>query len=126
MTSGSNHEPIYPPTEGYGYGQRELDDIPTVARVGGHSNDDADLTNGLRPIAAKYAGKEIPCVMEPGDVAFFPAGSHAVWTVSKYVRKVAFCRKILPAPIGALVRLARAAKRKLRPAPAGGSLMGAN
>lgn len=62
----------------------------------------------------------------PGDVAFFPAGSHAVWTVDKYVRKVAFCRKILPAPIGALVRLARAAKRKLKPAAAGGSLMGAN
>ena len=62
----------------------------------------------------------------PGDVVFFPAGSHAVWTVDKYVRKVAFCRKILPAPIGALVRIARAVKRKLKPAPAGGSLMGAN
>ncbi len=62
----------------------------------------------------------------PGDVVFFPAGSHAVWTVDKYVRKVAFCRKILPAPIGALVRVARAVKRKLKPAPAGGSLMGAN
>ena len=76
MTTGSNHEPIYPPTEGYGYGQRELGDIPTVDRVGGHSNDDADSTNGLRPIAAKYAGQETPCVMEPGDVAFF--GGHVL------------------------------------------------
>ena len=62
----------------------------------------------------------------PGDVVFFPAGSHAVWTVDKYVRKVAFCRKILPAPIGSLVRIARAVKRRLKPAPAGSSLMGAN
>jgi uncharacterized cupin superfamily protein len=28
-----------------------------------------------------------------GDVAFFPAGSSAEWTVSKYVRKVAFLRQ---------------------------------
>ncbi len=62
----------------------------------------------------------------PGDVVFFPAGSHAVWTVGKYVRKVAFCRKILPAPIGTLVRIARAVKRKLKPAQSGSSLMGAN
>ncbi len=63
----------------------------------------------------------------PGDVIFFPAGSHAVWTVDKYVRKVAFCRKILPAPIGTLVRLARAAKRVLKPsANAGSSLMATN
>jgi uncharacterized cupin superfamily protein len=28
-----------------------------------------------------------------GDVAFFPAGSSAEWTVSKYVRKLAFLRQ---------------------------------
>ena len=62
----------------------------------------------------------------PGDVAFFPAGSHAVWTVDNYVRKVAFCRRTLPGPVRTLVKVARAVKRKLKPAPAGGSLMGAN
>ena len=76
MTTGSKHEPIYPPTEGYGYGQRELGDIITVSQRGRDSNDDEDATNGLKPIAAKYAGQEYACVMEPGDVAFF--GGHVL------------------------------------------------
>jgi uncharacterized protein len=63
----------------------------------------------------------------PGDVVFFPAGSHAVWTVDNYVRKVAFCRKILPSPIGTLVKVLRAVKRRLSPGSGNaGSLMGAN
>ena len=62
----------------------------------------------------------------PGDVLFFPAGSHAVWTVDNYIRKVAFCRKILPAPIGKLIGLLRAIKHKLSPPKGDGSLMGAN
>ncbi len=43
----------------------------------------------------------------PGDVAFFPAGSHARWHVETYVRKIAFCRRTLPKPIELLVRTAR-------------------
>lgn len=74
MTRGSQNEPIYPPTEGYGYGQRELGDIEPVSNVGANSNDDEDALNGLKPIAAKYADSAAPCVMEPGDVAFF--GGH--------------------------------------------------
>ncbi|HET6382510.1 MAG TPA: phytanoyl-CoA dioxygenase family protein [Armatimonadota bacterium] len=74
VTRGSHVEPVYPPVTGYGYGHRELRDIPAVSGVGGHSNDDDDLRNGLRPIAALYAGEEVPCVMDPGDVAFF--GGH--------------------------------------------------
>lgn len=35
----------------------------------------------------------------PGDVVFFPAGSVATWEVESYIRKVAFCRKVLPAPL---------------------------
>jgi uncharacterized cupin superfamily protein len=35
----------------------------------------------------------------PGDVIFFPAGSRAEWTVHGYVRKLAFCRTPLPAPL---------------------------
>jgi len=32
----------------------------------------------------------------PGDLAFFPAGSHSVWHVTKDLRKVAFCRQSMP------------------------------
>lgn len=35
----------------------------------------------------------------PGDVVFFPAGTVATWQVESYIRKVAFCRKVLPAPL---------------------------
>ncbi len=34
-----------------------------------------------------------------GDTVFFPAGSHAEWTVEKYVKKVAFLRSTVPAPV---------------------------
>jgi uncharacterized cupin superfamily protein len=35
----------------------------------------------------------------PGDMAFFPAGSKAVWRVTKPVRKVAVLREALPRPV---------------------------
>jgi uncharacterized protein len=38
-------------------------------------------------------------LLEPGDVAFFAAGSSAEWTVQTYIRKVAFMHRPLPAPI---------------------------
>lgn len=62
----------------------------------------------------------------PGDVIFFPAGSHAIWTVDNYVRKVAFCRKVLPGPVGTLIKVLRAVKNKLSPPKGESSLMGAN
>lgn len=74
MAAGSQIEPIYPPTTGYGFGDRGLSDIPTVAGVGGHCNTDEDPNNELKPIAAKYADREAVAVMAPGDVAFF--GGH--------------------------------------------------
>jgi uncharacterized cupin superfamily protein len=37
--------------------------------------------------------------LSAGDTIFFPLGAHAVWTVDTYVRKIAFCRNPLPAPI---------------------------
>ncbi|HEY8617923.1 cupin domain-containing protein [Phenylobacterium sp.] len=59
--------------------------------------------------------------LRPGDVALFPAGTWARWTVPRYVRKVAFCRDPLPRPVLKLVQLVRAAKRRLKrqPAPSG-------
>jgi uncharacterized cupin superfamily protein len=43
----------------------------------------------------------------PGDHALFRAGSHAVWTVDNYVRKVAFCRSPVPAPLMFAARILR-------------------
>jgi len=74
MSPGSHAEPIYPPTTGYGYGDWGLKDMKSVANVGAHSNDDANDSNELKPIAARYADKEVPAILEPGDVAFF--GGH--------------------------------------------------
>lgn len=37
--------------------------------------------------------------LKAGDIAYFPAGSRAVWHVEDYVRKVAFCRRQFPAPV---------------------------
>lgn len=69
MARESHHEPIYPPKNKHGYGDWILHEIEEVEHVGGHSNDDADPSNTLRPIAEHF--EQVPCVMEPGDVAFF-------------------------------------------------------
>jgi hypothetical protein len=34
-----------------------------------------------------------------GDVVFFPAGARVTWRVDRYIRKVAFFREVLPAPL---------------------------
>lgn len=72
MAKGSQNEPIYPPASGYGYGDWGLEDITEVSGVGGHSNDDADPLNELKPLAKPY--EEAPVILDPGDVAFF--GGH--------------------------------------------------
>lgn len=74
MSKGANAEPIYPPEHGYGYGDVGLDGIDHVKNVGGHSNDDDDPNNTLKPIAERYRDVEVPVVLQPGDVAFF--GGH--------------------------------------------------
>ncbi|MBL8573961.1 MAG: DUF861 domain-containing protein [Hyphomicrobiaceae bacterium] len=40
----------------------------------------------------------------PGDVALFRAGTWSRWRVPVYVRKLAFCRHPLPAPLGLALR----------------------
>lgn len=50
----------------------------------------------------------------PGDEALFRAGSHAVWRVENYVRKVAFLRHPLPAPLMFLVRGVRKLARMMK------------
>lgn len=40
----------------------------------------------------------------PGDVAYFPAGSHSVWHVIHEVKKLAICRQSIPRPLGLALR----------------------
>jgi len=49
-----------------------------------------------------------------GSVAFFPAGSTAVWQVEGYVRKLAVCRRAWPGPLSRAVALARRARDTIR------------
>ena len=60
--------------------------------------------------------------LSAGDTIFFPAGSRAEWTVEKYIRKIAFCRKPLPRLLMVAKRVYRALKRL---AGKGGSAQGA-
>ena len=60
----------------------------------------------------------------PGDTVHFTRGSSATWVVHDRVRKIAFCRRALPAPAQRLTRAARTTVRWLRSrrsAQAGGS-----
>lgn len=49
-----------------------------------------------------------------GSVAFFPAGSTALWRVEGHVRKLAVCRRAVPAPVAAALAWVGAGKQALR------------
>jgi phytanoyl-CoA hydroxylase len=74
VTVGSQNEPVYPDVDeeaGHG-GDHLLADIPSIAGA-----DDPDETrNDLAAVAARYAGREVAAVVEPGDVVFF--GGHVL------------------------------------------------
>jgi hypothetical protein len=40
----------------------------------------------------------------PGDMAYFPAGSHSVWHVIQEVKKLAICRQSMPRTFGVALR----------------------
>jgi phytanoyl-CoA hydroxylase len=74
ITTGSQHEPVYPdadPTRGHG-GDVHLVDIEPVA----DADDPDECVNGLTPVARRYAGREVPAVLDPGDAVFF--GGHVL------------------------------------------------
>jgi uncharacterized cupin superfamily protein len=50
-------------------------------------------------------------VIQAGDHMLFRAGSHAVWRVETYIRKVAFCRTPVPAPLMFMARVLRKLRR---------------
>jgi phytanoyl-CoA hydroxylase len=69
ITVGSQHEPVYPDVDeraGHG-GDRLLGDIPAIAGA----DDPDERRNDLARVAARYAGREVVAVMEPGDVILF-------------------------------------------------------
>jgi phytanoyl-CoA hydroxylase len=69
ITAGSQHEPVYPDADesaGHG-GDLLLADIPSIEGA----DDPDERRNGLTPVAAKYPGREVPAVLEPGDVVLF-------------------------------------------------------
>ena len=53
-----------------------------------------------------------------GDIAFFPAGSSAEWTVKEYVRKLAFLRQPLSPYVMLLQRVCNKLNRMTRIQPA--------
>jgi ectoine hydroxylase-related dioxygenase (phytanoyl-CoA dioxygenase family) len=74
ITSGSQHEPVYPDADeskGHG-GDVHLADIHAVSGA----DDPDESRNELAPIAARYAGREHPAVLDPGDAVFF--GGHVL------------------------------------------------
>jgi phytanoyl-CoA hydroxylase len=74
ITPGSQDEPVYPDVDesaGHG-GDWQLADMRAVAGA----DDPDEARNGLAPVAAKYAGREVPAVLEPGDAVFF--GGHVL------------------------------------------------
>jgi uncharacterized cupin superfamily protein len=58
----------------------------------------------------------------PGDMAFFPAGSHSVWQVTKEVRKLAVCRHSMPRPFGFALRAWNKVLHRLTGFPTGSGL----
>ena len=49
-----------------------------------------------------------------GNSLHFSRGARATWEIESYVRKVAFCRSVLPRPLQAGRRFARAVYHRLR------------
>jgi phytanoyl-CoA hydroxylase len=89
FTTGSQHEPIYPTEEKVGQNHSNLGDLAVVENV---SNTDTDV-NTLSKIAAKYPGREVPAVAEPGDVVFF--GGHILHRSHTNMSKDRFRRALV-------------------------------
>ena len=70
FAKGSQHEPVYPPREGYGHGDRGIEDL---YYVNGVSNPD-DAHNDLAKVAGRY--DQILVSAKKGDVVFF--GGHVL------------------------------------------------
>lgn len=80
----SQHEPVYPPHSGYGFGTRELGDISCVSGVSNPNDEENDLSQ----IADRY--DQVLVSARAGDVVFF--GGHVLhrskqnWTTDRFRR----------------------------------------
>ncbi|HEX5690065.1 MAG TPA: phytanoyl-CoA dioxygenase family protein [Roseiflexaceae bacterium] len=73
MTVGSQHEPVYPDSDGVtANGHQGLSDIEPIYNAS-HTD---ETQNGLTRVARKYAGREVKVEADPGDVVFF--GGHVL------------------------------------------------
>ncbi len=50
--------------------------------------------------------------LSTGDLAYFPAGTWAVWRVENYVRKIAFCRRHIPVPMKLALKVSDRVRRR--------------
>lgn len=86
VTSGSQHEPIYPTEDRVRQNHSNLEDLTVVENV---SNPDTEV-NTLSRVAQKYEGHEVPVPVEPGDVIFFAGHvlhrSHANQSADRFRR----------------------------------------
>lgn len=53
--------------------------------------------------------------LRPGDVVTFQVGTAAHWHVPEYIRKVAFCREVVPRRITALMKIDRKLRGRGKP-----------
>jgi ectoine hydroxylase-related dioxygenase (phytanoyl-CoA dioxygenase family) len=70
FAAGSQNEPVYPPRDGYGFGNTNISEIEYVSGI----SDPIDENNDLAKIADKYPQLLVPA--RPGDVVFF--GGHVL------------------------------------------------
>lgn len=84
FASGSQHEPVYPPEQGYGYGDHQLGGVQGVSGVSNPNDEENDLTR----IADRYP--QLLVAAKPGDVVFF--GGHVLhrskknWSTDRFRR----------------------------------------
>lgn len=84
FASGSQHEPVYPPDKGHGFGDRQLGDVHGVSGVSNPNDEENDLTR----IADRYP--QLLVAAKAGDVVFF--GGHVLhrskrnWSADRFRR----------------------------------------
>jgi len=84
FATGSQHEPVYPPESGYGYGDHQLSGVAGVSGVSNPNDEENDLSR----IADRYP--QLLVAARAGDVVFF--GGHVLhrskqnWTTDRFRR----------------------------------------
>jgi ectoine hydroxylase-related dioxygenase (phytanoyl-CoA dioxygenase family) len=84
FATGSQHEPVYPPESGYGFGDHQLTGVQGVSGVSNPNDDENDLAR----IADRYP--QLLVSAKAGDVVFF--GGHILhrskqnWTTDRFRR----------------------------------------